>query len=440
MISKLHKWFIGAIVFLNGYQFMLPLNIDDDLNKVYVRLPSWATSFEVVHGIHTADFLFIVYFLIFGFRQLKKITKFQQPLWFAYGLTALSFIGIVSTIVNFEIFSDYFESIKLIMLAYFLLFIFFWSNALGPLFILRVFMIGLSVSSLVNLYFTFSNPVRLLGGLPMLLGQNGPGGSAGFLMFLSAWLSVLSSKKIDKLLIILFILINVFLLMISYSKLGAMMGALGILGFIFIQFRGSILKMVKERLIPLFVIISLFLFWLLASSTGEEIRNAATTIYVHKLGEGGSNAFDSGDKERLYYYFAVWEIFTSNPLFGVGYNGFLAAIESTDAHSSGEMSEEDSEVNANPHNAFLYYISANGILGWVVVIFLFGQFLITFFQVFKSYGLAGLFTFCFIGVAAIIHTNSLIGFFNTTMMYVPLGVAYALNYQRHKGFKSIILR
>ena len=438
IFSKLHKWFICAIVFLNGYQFILPVNYDDDSNKVYIHLPSWATSYEVVHGVHTADFLFIVYFFIFGFRQLKNITKFQKPLWFAYGLIALSLVGILSTFVNFEIFSDYFEAIKLIMLAYFFLFIYFWSNTLGAVFILRVFMIGLSISSIVNLYFTFSNPVRLLGAIPMLLGQNGPGGSAGFLMFLAAWLSVLSSNKIDKLLIIFFILINGFLLMISYSKLGVLMGVLGILSFIFIQFRGSIVKMVRKRLIPLVVFMSVFVFWLLASSSGEVIRDGAATIFDHKIGNDGSNAFDSGDKERLYYFFAVGEIFAINPLFGVGYNGFLTAIKSTDAHESGEMSEEESEVNSNPHNAFLYYISANGVLGLFIVTFLYSLFLVTFFQVFKPYGLSGLLTFFCIGCASLIHTNALIGFFNTTIMYLPLGVAYSLNNKRHNEFKGII--
>ena len=37
--------------------------------------------------------------------------------------------------------------------------------------------------------------------------------------------------------------------------------------------------------------------------------------------------------------------------FGVSYNGFGPAVSKTKAHASGKMSDEDSFVNANPHNA-----------------------------------------------------------------------------------------
>jgi O-antigen ligase len=383
-----------------------------------------------VRGVHYADFLFILYFITFGLRNLKRVTNFQHPLNFAFGLIALSALGIISTIVNFEIISDYFEALRLTLLAIFFLFVTFWSSILGAKYILRIYMIGLLVSAIVNLYFTFNNPVRLLGGLPMLLGQNGPGGSVGFLMFLAAWQSLLTSKFKDKVFIVFYILVNAFLLIISYSKLGAIMGALGIMSFVVIQFAKTTVQIRRNTIFGLIVVVFAFSTWLQTTYYGDSFKQSVLIIYDHKIGNDGSGLYDSGDKERFYYYLAVGEILLANPLFGVGYNGFFSAIQSTSAHASGEMSEEDIELNANPHNAFLYYISANGILGWIIVVFLFGLFLMTFYKLFKPHGLLGLILFCCIFCAALIHCNTLIGFFNTTIMYIPLGVAYSLNVKR----------
>ncbi|AWL10328.1 hypothetical protein HME7025_02488 [Aquirufa nivalisilvae] len=435
-VSILHKWYIYIILFANGYQFILPVPYSDSSNIVLTNLPQWAMNFEVIHGVFLADFLFILYLFFIGFRYINDTLKFKKALQFALAIIGLSIAGILSSFVNFEIISDYFEAIKLSLFALFFLFVVFWTSNFGPVIVLRVFMLGLTVSGIVNLYFTFSNPIRLLGGLPMLLGQNGPGGSAGFLMFLAAWFSVLATKKMDKLLVILYILINSFLLMISYSKLGMLMGLLGILSVLFLQFRSSRPQLIIKRIAYLFVFLFSFFTWLFISSTGEIITEGASAFYEQKIGDDSSGAIDSGDMERLYYYFAVGEVFVDNPMFGVGYNGFFKAISKTNAYSTGEMSEEDSSLNANPHNAFLYYISANGIIGWILTVCLYFLFLRAFYCVLKPYGLQGFMVFCCIGGASLIHTNTLIGFFNTTIMYLPVGVAYALNNQRDQIIKK----
>jgi O-antigen ligase len=299
-------------------------------------------------------------------------------------------------------------------------------------------MFGIVISSVVNLYFTFSNPVRLLGGLPMILGQNGPGGSAGFLMFLPAFFLGFTNKKIDKLFIFFYVLILSILLLLSYSKLGMIMGVFGMSSFMIIQFR-SAKPSIRIKRISYFSILVITIFVLVfTTNAGKSFSDGVSVFIEHKIGDDGAGAFDSGDEERLNYYFAVGEVFLSNPVFGVGYNGFFEAIIKTNTHASGLMSEEESSVNSNPHNAFLYYISANGFIGWIIVCFLFFTFLNIFYIFFKPYGLSGILVFLSLSAASLIHTNTLISFFNTTIMYLPAGIALAANYNS-KNLASLLV-
>ncbi len=429
-LSNLHKWVIYIILIANGYQFILPVNFNDDALGIYINLPKWATSFEVINGVFFADFIFIFYYLFFGFRIINYTRRFGKAIKFALGIISLAFAGILSTAFNLEIFSDYLESLKLVLLALFFLCVFFWSTILGPLTVLRLFMFGVVISSIVNLYFTFSNPIRLLGGLPMLLGQNGPGGSAGFLMFLPSFFLGLTNKKIDKLFIFFYVVILSILLLLSYSKLGVLMGMFGMLSLFFFQFRSARPGFILKRMSYIFVLLITIFVLIFNTDAGKSLSDGVSVFIEHKIGDDGAGAFDSGDEERLNYYFAVSEVLLYNPLFGVGYNGFFEAIIKTKTYSSGLMSEEESSVNANPHNAFLYYISANGFIGWIIVVFLYFTFLNFFFNFFKPYGLAGVLMFLSLAAASVLHTNTLIGFFNTTIMYIPAGVALAENYKR----------
>ncbi len=436
-INTFHKYLVYTIIFINGYKLILPIDISDDSANISISLPLWATNFDI-YGIYFSDFLFIFYFLIFGLRFYKHIFRGKIALIFFYLIIGLSLAGVISTLINFEIFSDYLEATRLFTLALFFLCVVWWTELFDEINVLRIFLIGLIVSGLVNLYFTFSFSLRLLGGLPQLLGQNGPGGSAGFLVFVGAWFFIISKKMTDKLLSIIFLIIFVFILIISYSKLGMLMGACGVVAFVAALNVTPSLKVLRNRIVIVIFVIFSFSIWLTNSEKGQILIEGGSTFYYYKLGTDGAGIVEKegGDEERLYYYFGVGEVFINNPIFGVGYNGFGPAVSNTKAHSTGRMSDEDSFVNANPHNAFLYYISANGILGWVLIGIIYVTFLLIFYKLFMPYGVSGVIIFFSIMFASIIHTNTLIGFFNTTIMYFPTAVAVS-TLQRRINFKRL---
>jgi O-antigen ligase len=273
----------------------------------------------------------------------------------------------------------------------------------------------------------------------MLLGQNGPGGSAGFLMFFAVIYSGVSNSKWDKLFVLLFVLISSFILIISYSKLGIIMGLLGVLSYLLFQFRfRGVLINAKKLGYVFFFFLSLFI-WSKSTKSGSLLLEGASTFLSYKFGEDGSEYIDSGDKERLYYYFAVGEVFIQNPIFGVGYNGFYNAILETNTHRSGEMSEEEGSKNANPHNAFLYYISANGLIGWIITIVVFMISLSIYFKYFVFYRGVGVLIVFFISGIFIIHTNTLISFFNTPIMYIPTAIVCALVELRRTNYNMCSL-
>lgn len=435
-MKAFHKYFIFFIIFINGYKLILPLNISDDNSISTVSIPLWATNFNIA-GVYLSDFLFIVYFLFFGIKYRKSIFKGKFSLLFFYLITFLSIAGFISTLLNFEIFTDYFEAVRLFTLALFFLCVVWWTNLYGEINILRIFVIGLIVSGLINLYFTFFYSVRLIGGLPQLLGQNGPGGAAGFLMFIGAWFFHVSDAKKDKIISVLLVIEFSFVLIISYSKLGMLMGAFGLIAFFVVIFFTPDYKTLWKRISILMVCLFTFLFWVFKSEKGQILIEGTSAFFFYKFGTEGAGIIEKegGDEERMYYYLAVGEVFINNPFFGVGYNGFGPAVSKTKAHSSGKMSAEGSFVNANPHNAFLYYISANGILGWIIAATIYIIFLFVFFLLFKDMKVHGFIFFICLMTASIIHVNTLIGFFNTTIMYLPTAVAVSM--LQRKRFKRL---
>ena len=196
--------------------------------------------------------------------------------------------------------------------------------------------------------------------------------------------------------------------------------------YVLFQFRFRSILLNTKNLVYIFFFLSSIFIWSKSTKSGNLLLEGASTFLSYKFGEDGSEYVDSGDKERLYYYFAVGEVFIQNPIFGVGYNGFYNAILETNAHRSGEMSEEEGSRNANPHNAFLYYISANGLTGWIITIVVFLMSMSIYFKYFIIYRGIGVLIVFFILCVFIIQTNTLISFFNTPIMYIPTAIVCAL--------------
>ena len=114
------------------------------------------------------------------------------------------------------------EAGRIILLVILLIVVTQWSVK-NPVFVLRAFLVGLVASTFLNLIFTFRENTRMIGVLPALMGQNGPGTSMGIGACLSAWLVLISKRRIDFILAVVGVLAFCFGAGISYSKIG--MGA-----------------------------------------------------------------------------------------------------------------------------------------------------------------------------------------------------------------------
>lgn len=429
-MPRIRRIFPFIILFLVGSDFVVPVDVSDPANNIFVSLPFWAQKIEIVHGLFLKEFLLILYLVYFLIAtKLEKISLIRKAKEYSILISTLSFVGVVSALVNMQDVLDIMEALRLLLLAAFFVLCVYWAKSFGQTFLLRSFLIGAIASTTINLYFTFSFSWRTIGVLPMLLGQNGPGSALGFMMGLGAWLFLLKEKRIDSLVAIIFSSIALFAIMISFSKLGMLMCFCGIIAWGAVIIKNiSIRNFKKVTLFALAIIIGSFI-WTKSSSTGNDVLKSAQKIYYLKLGakeEGIVTMADTGDRQRLYYFYAVGEIFLYNPIFGVSYSGFRDAVSATSAFSTGYIDEDETDKGSNPHNSFLYYISANGFPGLIIVSLLFAIFLLTMKKAFHPYGKSGIIIWICIGTAAFIFGNTTIGLFNTHIMYLPAAVAFSI--------------
>lgn len=431
----IEKWFIYVIIFLTGYEFLVPVDVSALGDDISVTLPFWAGRMEVIHGVFVKDAFFIFYVLIFIFLGFKSIPIHKSTATLTLLVIALAIVGMCSAVINNEGFIDILESFRLVLFAIFFMCIVHWSNILGSITILRVFLFGVFISNIINLYFTFTQSFRLMGVLPMLLGQNGPGGAMGFLVSFAAWLYLISKSKSDRLFSIVFTLVGAFTLVISFSKLGMLMGTLGICSWGAVLLKGSSTKQVALTIVTTICFVFCVGLWLNTAERGKEVMKSVELFYFYKFGAEGSGLVDEGDggdTERIYYFIGVGEIFLAHPILGVSYSGFGKALLETKANETGKLPVEENSAGANPHNAFLYYISANGLFGLILTTSIFLSFLIIMAYALYPEGVVGIFIWgCILGVS-IVHTNTLPSFFNTGIMYVPAAIALSLVLRKMK--------
>jgi len=427
-INEFEKYFILAIIFLSGFDYMVPVYSFISSNSNVVDFPFWAKKMEIVHGIFLRDFIFSIYLLIQFFKKsISTILKDKVALKYFFFITLLCFVGVVSTIVNQQTLFDIFESLRIGFLAIFFLACFYWSNKFGANVVLRTFLFGALVSMSINLYFSFQISWSKIGILPLLLGQNGPGGATGFMIGLSAYLFLIRKVYLDIIIASLFSIIGCFTVLISYSKLGMIMSAFGLIAWLTVILNYFWMKKTfKVFLISLSVLIMLS-SWMIHTDIGKDFYESAEKFYYYKLGDDKLIDYNDGDEERIYYFKSVLEILVSNPFFGVSYYGFQNAINKTMAHkSTGLLADELNPNSANPHNAFLYYISANGIPGLIIVNILFFGFIRILYESLKIYKKTGIIVWFCLFAAIMIHGNTLPTLFNTDIMYFPAAISFSL--------------
>lgn len=389
-------------VFLTGLELALPVVTEEQEIIVWytsrsMLLPGGLVLKEVVLILHA--------FLNVGTiaRSLKR--RAVPRLVALYGTFFLS--GIISAFVNLRP-HDIPEAFRFAAMAYLCLAVFSaWRTQLAGT-IIKTFYFGFTVSLALNIHLSITNPRALLGLLPLLYGQNGPGGFAGFFLAGAFLCREEFKSKTDRLLLTSFCVLAVFTLIISYSKLGMLMGAVALL-----MWFGPAIWVLAARPMPVAVLL-VFVAALFVKGTTilpDTVRQQAEVIYEYKFANDGEGLLDSADMERWGYFVGVAEVFVSNPL-GVSYSGIGNGLEKTIAARLNMLPEEEDVEAANPHNSVLYYVAANGVLGILACV----GFSLLFFQVAWRYikqltGLPRWNIFCFSAIC-ILFANTLPSFFN----------------------------
>lgn len=356
----------ACVLFYGAVVLCLPVPVLED-----VVFPWWATKIGV-GNVLLHELLFLVWIAIYGSRFVLRcllndsIPTRQAALW----LIALAvWCGVISLATPLPL-QDLGRSLRLVLNAVLLFAVVRWVRQMGN-FPLLMLILGFFAGTIINLVISFLHPL-IVNDVMRLSGQNTPGVAMAIAIHLSAWLFFRTSSRAVQAFAVITALVCALGSGISYSRIGWICSALGLLVWTYMlvaarpRERSERLRLKKTRRVwvPL---LALGLAALLTLPPAQEGLQWIQTLIAQKLGP------DSGTEEsnvnRAYYFVVVGEILSKQP-WGVGYSGFFDAITATDIYRSGQMVTEE-DFDANPHSAFLYYASAGGIPGGVIIIAVF---------------------------------------------------------------------
>jgi O-antigen ligase/polysaccharide polymerase Wzy-like membrane protein len=411
---RLERLWIAAILFTTGWNFALPATT--------MPLPVVFTPVQVVRGIFLPELLLASYIIAaFVLRWGLPSLHESAARWIVVLIFALSFLGVFSAAVNDRPLIEVVSAGRYVCLALYFAFSTHWAKRYGSNFVLRVFLLGILASGFVTLYYTFVASITMLGGLPMLLGQNGPGGYLGIAVLLSAWLMAVRRSRMDALVAQAAGVIGVFAASISYSKLAMLMAGIGLIAWLAVLLKQLARKQIR---IARFVLI-------LAIAMAIAVRFDLLSRYFSGVGKFVQYKFVYLDRDsvgtRFQYFLITAEIVASYPLAGVGYGGFYDAATATDAYKMpyAGKADPDPEVRGmwHPESSFLYHAYALGVPGLVVVLSLFLLCLNAIRRSLWSRGLVGKELSLFLAAGYLIFGLTLPTLFNTAVLYVPAAVS-----------------
>lgn len=422
-MNRIERVFASLIIFLGGFTWALPVTVEGAF-----EFSPWAQQIEVLHGVTLKEALFLMFLGAFVLGGAVQGVRFRQDaLRYALSISALGIAGIASTILNPYRLWDMGQAARFFLLATYFLALVHWTRTSGRTFALRWFLTGTSAGGVINLLYTFRGSYLTVGSLPALLGQNGPGGILGLSVALGAWLMLIRQRRADSVVAIIAAAVGLCGAAISYSKLAMLMALCGLIAWCAVaisQFGARKSFHIGALLAGLAIAVFIGLS---RTTGGGEVSYSLGQFIYYKF--SGIDAEDESLASRYMYLPAVAEIFAEHPLFGVGYSGFYDAVTATSAYSSGRMGEEDPESGrlglSNPHNSFLYYVSANGTPGLILVIILFVWFLRALRRSLLPYSAAGVTVWVCLSTAYFIHGMTLPSLFNTEVMYLPAAIAFS---------------
>jgi hypothetical protein len=391
---------------------------------------NWATPIQVVRGVFVDDALVILcVFLILVSGNIDTLFVDRRVRQFAWLVALLGGLGIISAGVHVYRVYDIGQALHLMLFAALFLVASSWARRNGSTWVLRWYLAGLVCGGAINLYLSFATPKLLLGVLPVLYMQNGAGGVLGLTVTLGAWLMLTGSTRLDTLLALASLLVGTGASAISYSKTSLSICAFGLIAWVFVFWHASA-KSRRLRVIgPLCLALVLGgAVYLVRSSESFDV--AATLVQRTTVKFSGLDLKEKSSVGARYMYFlGVLDILGHHPFTGVSYGGFYDAMTHTPAYQTGIAVDEDPETvtsgAANPHNSFLYYASANGVPGLVLVVGLFIIFLRHLWLTLKSYGWTGRIMWICLSLGYFIYANTLPTLYSTGILYVPAAVVLA---------------
>lgn len=169
----------------------------------------------------------------------------------------------------------------------------------------------------------------MVGIIPLLIGQAGPGPPLGLLVIISAWAYCITTKTLLKTIYIIACLIGLYGGIASWSKISLLLIAVGLIPW-------TILILSKLSKIKITLIVSIFIigFTLTNDSPIFQFQDSVDEIISKKLSSEDHDLNDPNSKiwgERFIFHIAVLEIVASHPFLGVGYAGFGNAYKETNA-------------------------------------------------------------------------------------------------------------
>lgn len=355
----------ATVLFISAWNETVPIAAATEIPWIFRPI-------QVVYGISIEQFILILIFpTIFITNQFKSYLTNRYTNAISMIFWALGSIGVLSSCFNFSNILEFGESIRLILFGFFLIWFERCAIRFGTEFCLRCVICGLAIGGAINIFFSFQTNYGMVGVIPLLIGQAGPGPPLGLLVVISAWAYSITTKTLLKTIYITACLIGLYGGIASWSKISLLLIIAGLIPW-------TILILSRLSKIKIVLIVSVFTsgFILTNDALIFQINDSIYEVLSKKLSTEDHDLNNPDSKiwgERFVFHIAVLEIVASHPLLGVGYAGFGTAYQETAAskmqHAYVEESDQIQSSNSNPHSTWLYYASANGIPGLLLVFF-----------------------------------------------------------------------
>lgn len=411
MILRLDAACAAAILFLNAWNFGLPVSD---------RVPVWAVPIQIIRGIFLYEALIVAYIALAFFVRVGYLrVPTGRELRMALLIASLTVVGILSIVANNRPAKEVGTVSRYFVFAAYFLCVVAWGKAHGPKFVLRSFLGGIAAGGFVNLCFTYTRSERSLAGLPMLLGQNGPGGYLAVGVILGAWLMTVRERKTDVVLALSTATVGLSACAISYSKLAMLIAFCGACAWVLVLWQDFNTPRMRKWYIVVAVALGAAL-WVHRDLVADYL-NGVSTFVQYKFRWVDPDSI----RVRSLFFRVTAEILLGHPVLGVGPGGFYDAAAATNAYRNMGALAPDLGIRgvSHPESSFLYYAVGFGTVGLFVVLVLFVKSLGVLWSSLRRRRLAGRAVWLSAAAGFTIFGLTLPTLFSATVLYVPVAIA-----------------